>query len=256
VDRKVIVITGASGGIGAALARHLGSQGHQLVLAARRKKELREVAEQSGSQVVPVVCDVTHRHEVEYLKNTALQSFSRVDVWINNAGRGITRKVMDLTDDDLDAMFDVNLRSALYGMQSIIPYFQTQQKGHLINISSFLARVPLVTFRSAYSAAKAGLSSLTANLRVDLATTFPDVHVSLVMPGVVLTEFGRNALGGAPQASSSGMAPAAQSAEEVAATIAELIENPKPEIYTNPASHDLVKKYYEDVGAFEFETRK
>ena len=246
---KAIVITGASSGIGAALAAHLASQGHSLVLAARREAELRRVAEAAGA--LAVVADVTRRADVERLRDAALARLGHVDVWINNAGRGIARNVLDLSDDDFDAMMAVNVKSALYGMQAIVPHFQARGEGHLINVSSFLGRVPLVPIRSAYNAAKAALNALSANLRADLRATHPNVHVSVVMPGIVSTDFGRNALGGSPGAWSGSGAAGAQTAQEVAAVIASLIENPAAEVYTNPASRDLVQRYYQDVGAFE-----
>ena len=248
---KVIVITGASSGIGAALAKQLGAQGHHLVLAARREHELKFVAEQIGSQTIPVLCDVTRRRDVEHLRDAALGTFGHVDVWINNAGRGIGKKVLELTDDDFDEMIDVNLRSALYGMQVIIPHFQQRGEGHVINISSFLARVPLVTYRSAYSAAKAALNVLTANLRMDLKAMHADIHVSLVMPGGVTTDFAKHALGGTPGALPVGGSMKPQSPEEAAAAIVSLIENLKPEIYTNPALHEIAVRYCQDVAAFE-----
>ena len=101
MERKVVVITGASGGIGAATARLLGTQGHRVVLAARRENELKEAAKQAGSEAIPVVVDVTRRADVQRLKDMALENFGRVDVWINNVGRGITRPVLELTDETL-----------------------------------------------------------------------------------------------------------------------------------------------------------
>lgn len=248
---KVIVITGASAGIGAELARQLGAKGHRLVLAARRENELQQVAQESGGQAVPVVCDVTRRHDINNLKSIAIDSFGQVDVWINNAGRGINRKVMDLSDADLDEMMTVNVKSALYGMQAIIPHFQERGEGHLINVSSFLARVPRVTNRSAYSAAKAALNVLTANLRMDLQATHPGIHVSLVMPGVVTTEFGKNVLGVVPTAIPSSPPANAQTVDDVARSIIDLIEHPQPEIFTNPSLADISRRYNQDVGAFE-----
>jgi len=248
---KVIVITGASAGIGAELARQLGAKGHRLVLAARRENELQQVAQKSGGPAVPVVCDVTRRHDINNLKSIAIDSFGQVDVWINNAGRGINRKVMDLSDADLDEMMTVNVKSALYGMQAIIPHFQERGEGHLINVSSFLARVPRVTNRSAYSAAKAALNVLTANLRMDLQATHPGIHVSLVMPGVVVTEFGKNALGGMPTTIPSGRPSNAQTVDDVARSIIDLIEHPQPEIFTNPSLADISRRYYQDIAAFE-----
>jgi NADP-dependent 3-hydroxy acid dehydrogenase YdfG len=248
---KVIVLTGASSGIGAALAEHLGAQGNRLALAARREKELQEVAARSGPEALAVTTDVSKRSDVENLRDRALAAFGQVDVWINNAGRGIGKPTLELTDEDFDEMMAVNTKSALYGMQAIVPHFQSRRAGHLVNVSSFLGRVPIASVRSAYNAAKAALNSLTANLRMDLQQEYPGIHVSLVMPGVVLTEFAKNALGGAPAGPppSSPMRP--QSVEEVVAAIANLLEHPVPEIYTNPASADIVRRYYEDIGAFE-----
>jgi len=253
MESKVIVITGASEGIGASLARIAGSRGHRVVLAARREKELNEVARQSGSGAVFQVTDVTRRDDVQRLKKNAIDKCGKVDVWINNAGRGIMKPVMELTDRDVDEIMDVNLKSALYGMQVIVPYFQQQKKGHLINISSFLGRVPLVTFRSVYSAAKAALNSLTANLRMDLQADYPEVHVSTVMPGMVSTEFFKNAVGysSAHPPMAAGTVPNAQTADEVSEAIMSLIEKPRAEIFTNPVSEKIARRYYDDIAAFE-----
>jgi NADP-dependent 3-hydroxy acid dehydrogenase YdfG len=250
-----IVITGASGGIGAALAERLGVAGHRVALAARRERELQEVAARAGAGAIAVPTDVTRRGDVERLRDRAIAAFGHVDVWVNNAGRGITRQVIDLSDDELDAMMAVNVKSALYGMQAIVPHFIERGRGQVINVSSFLSRVPFATYRSAYNAAKAALNALTANLRVDLAATHPNIHVSLVMPGLVSTEFPHNALGGTP-AARTGMMPPAQTAEDVAAAIQAVIDHPVAEMYTNPAHPAIAQKYFQDVGAFEREAAK
>src|SRR6185437_78633 len=103
--------------------------------------------------------------------------------------------------------------------------------------SSFLGRVPLASHRSAYNAAKAALNALTANLRMDLRAAHPNVRVTLVMPGMVGTEFGRNALGSAPDTPIYA-GPHVQNVEDVADIIASAIANPVAEVYTNPASPD------------------
>src|SRR6478609_6852965 len=101
---KVIVITGASSGIGAALGELLASQGHQVVLIARRRQALEEVASRCGGRADVQVADVTDRAQVRRVVEAALAKHGRIDVWVNNAGQGITRNPSELTDDDLDAV--------------------------------------------------------------------------------------------------------------------------------------------------------
>jgi short-subunit dehydrogenase len=251
MNSNVIVITGASSGIGAALARQLGAEGHKLVLAARRLPELKKIAEQSGAEAIAVVCDIRSRADIDHLRDSAIEQFGQVDVWVSNAGQGINRSVLALSDEDFDEMIAVNLKSAWYGMQSIVPHFQKRGRGHLLNVSTFLSRVPFVGFRSIYSASKAALNILTANLRMDLKAQYPEIHISLVMPGVVTTDFSKNALGGAPQSFSGVRMMKPQNADEAAEAIVSLIHNPGAEIYTNPELADIAVKYIQDVAAFE-----
>ncbi|MET0406043.1 MAG: SDR family oxidoreductase [Cystobacter sp.] len=248
MNAKVVVITGASAGIGETLARRLGTRGARVVLTARREAELREVAARSGTEALAVPADVTRREDVQRVLDAALTRFGHVDVWINNAGRGITRSVLELTDEDFDEMMRVNVKSALYGMQTVMPHFQARGTGHLINVSSMLGRVPSVPHRSAYNAAKHALNALTANLRQEVRGRFPGIHVSTVLPGVVATGFGDNALGGGPD---SRALPQAQEPEEVAAVIQELIERPRGDVYTRPEYARQVLAYYTspDTGA-------
>lgn len=250
---KVVVITGASAGIGEALARLLAKRGHRVVLAARRRPELEAVAASIGANALAVVADVTSRADVERLRDEAVAHFGVIDVWINNAGRGITRNVLDLTDADIDEVMLVNVKSALYGMQTAVGHFKTTGRGHVINVSSFLARVPMASVRSVYSAAKAALNSLTTNLRMDLAGPFPGIQVSTVMPGIVATAFNANAINGSAPlfAPTPGNPMKPQTADEVAAVIAGVIDAPRPEVYTNPASPEVARKFFESIKAFE-----
>jgi len=246
--KKHVVITGASGGIGAALAEQLVAAGCRVILAARREAELRAISQRAGAGTVAVPTDVTRRADVERLRDRAIAELGHVDVWVNNAGRGITKPVLELTDEELDDMIAINVKSALYGMQAIVPHFVQRQSGHVINVSSFLSRVPFATFRSGYNAAKAALNALTANARVDLARTHPGIHVTLVMPGLVSTDFQRNARGGSPP-----LPPTtpSQTPEEAAAAIVRVIDAPVAEIYTNPQQAAVALDYFRDVGAFE-----
>jgi short-subunit dehydrogenase len=250
-----IVITGASGGIGAEVARQLASKGHSLVLAARREAELSDVARvclaAGAPSAVGVVTDVTNRRDVDALRDRAVASLGSIDVWMNNAGRGIAKSVLDVTDDDFDEMMTVNVKSALYGMQAIMPYFESRGAGHLINVSSFLGRVPMVPQRSAYNAAKAALNALTANLRMELRLRGSPVVVSLVMPGVVITDFAVNAVGAGPDAGAHYRMHGAQKVEDAAAAIVGLVESPRAELLTNDIQIGMAAKYYTDVDAWE-----
>jgi NAD(P)-dependent dehydrogenase (short-subunit alcohol dehydrogenase family) len=247
-DVKHIVITGASSGIGAVLAQQLGAVGHRIALAARRERELQDVAARAGNGAIVVPTDVTRRSDVERLRDRAIDAFGHVDVWVNNAGRGINKPVLELTDEELDLMMTVNVKSALYGMQAIAPHFIARGRGQIVNVSSVLSRVPFATFRSAYNAAKAALNALTANARVDLAREHPGIQVTLVMPGLVRTDFQRNALGGSPPIPA---ATESQAVDEAVAAIVQAIEHPVAEIYTNPRHAAVVQGYFQDVGAFE-----
>ena len=244
MEDKVVVITGASAGIGAALAELLAARGAAVVLVARSEDALRAVAARCSDRALPVAADVTRREEVHRVMEAALGHFGRVDVWVNNVGRGITRMPSELTDDDLDAMMRVNVKSALYGMQAVLPHFRERGEGHVVNVSSMLGRLPFAVARSAYCGAKHFLNALTATFRAEVQQTHPGIQVSLVSPGVVRTDFGLNALHGGVD---SRELPYSQSAEEVAEVIADVIASPRPDVYTRAGAHDRVVAYYDAV---------
>jgi short-subunit dehydrogenase len=241
---KIVVITGASSGIGAALGELLAKQGHQVVLVARRRQALEEVAARCGGRADVQVADVTDRTQVRRVVNETVAKLGRIDVWVNNAGQGISRNPSELTDEDLDAVMRANVYSALYGMQEVLPHFKARGDGHVINISSLLGRMPVATIRSAYSGAKHFLNALTAMIRAEVQATHPDIQISLVSPGIVRTDFGLNAMHGGPDSRSF---PESQSAEDVAAVIARVIETRQPDVYTRPAAA-MIAKYYATVG--------
>jgi short-subunit dehydrogenase len=251
---KTIVITGASAGIGAEFARRLSRDGNNLVLAARRRTPLQQIAAEAESLGAPralsVVADVSNRDEVEAIGKAAVDAFGGFDVWINNAGRGIDKSVLDLSGDDFDEIMTVNAKSALFGSQVAAAHFLASGHGHIINVSSFLGRVPLALHRSAYNAAKAALNALTANFRVELHKRNPEIHVTLFMPGMVATDFAKNAKH-APPGVGSYAGPHVQTAAQVADILADVIEHPVAEVYTNPSSSDMARRYFADVGAFE-----
>ena len=245
MPNRVVVITGASAGIGAALAERLGAQGESLTLVARRLGALHDVAVRCGPEVLTVAADVSRRHEVRRAIDETLSRFGHIDVLVNNVGQGITRSPSLLTDDDIDEMVRINVKSALYGMQEILPHFTSRNAGHVINVSSLLGRMPLAVFRSAYCGAKHFLNALTATMRAEVQATHPGIQFSLVSPGVVRTDFGLNARHGGPD---SRQLPYSQSAEEVAAVIAGVIDSRRPDVYTSAGSRDRVLLYYESLG--------
>jgi len=242
---KVVVITGASGGIGAATAELLAARGARLTIVARGGEALKAVADRCGPGAFAIVADATRREEVGRVVQKSLAHFGRIDVWINNVGRGITRLPSELSDQDVEDMVRVNVLTAMYGMQEVLPHFKERGAGHIINVSSMLGRIPLKPFRSAYNGAKHFLNALTANFRAEIAETHPGIQVSLISPGVVRTDFGRNALHGGPD---SHQIPESQSAEEVAAVIVGVVESPRPDVYTFPGARDRVVGYFESLG--------
>jgi NADP-dependent 3-hydroxy acid dehydrogenase YdfG len=248
---KVIVITGASAGIGAALAEVAVARGARgVVLAARRIDELSKLADKLGPSALAVVTDVTRRKDNDELRTQAIAKFGRIDVWVNNAGRGISRMPSQLTDEDIDDMVTTNLKSVVYGVQAVLPHMKQNKAGHIITVSSGLARFPFAAIRSAYSAAKAAVNLYMASLRLELRAEFPQIHTTTVMPGVVATDFGSNALHGGMD---SRQLPGAQPVEEVAHVIADVVDKPLAEIYTRPQMRELAARYFaaEDVSAVE-----
>ena len=242
---KVIVITGASGGIGAALAHTVVQRGASVVLVARREEALGGVARACGERAHPVVGDVTRREDVRRVVSESLARFGRIDVWVNNVGQGISRMPSQLTDEDVDDIIKVNVKSALYGMQEVLPHFKERGDGHVVNVSSMLGRIPFALIRSAYNGAKHFLNALTANFREEVQQTHPGIQFSLISPGVVGTDFGLNARHGGPDSRS---LPNAQTAEEVATVIADVIETRRPDVYTRVGARERIAAYYASVG--------
>lgn len=241
----VVVITGASGGIGAALAERLAGHGATVVLVARRQDALRTVAARCHGRGRPMVADMTDRRAVRRVVTETLAQCGRIDVWVNNVGQGITRNPSQLDDADIDEMMRVNVKSALYGMQEVLPHFTERNAGHIGNVSSMLGRVPFAPVRSAYNGAKHFLNALTANLREEIRPMHPGIQISLVSPGIVRTEFGLNARHGGRD--SRGL-PHSQSADEVAAVIEGVLASRAPDVYTRTGARERVIGSSGDVG--------
>jgi short-subunit dehydrogenase len=242
---KVVVITGASGGIGAALAEQLAARGAALALVARRQDALAAVAARCGERALALAADVSEREQVKRVVAETLAAYGRIDVWVNNVGVGISRQPTQLTDEDLDDMMRYNVKTALYGMQEVLPQFRSRGSGQVVNVSSLLGRIPFAVPRSAYCGAKHFLNALTATFREEVQAEHPGIHVSLVSPGVVYTDFGLNARHGGVD---SRKIPGGQTPEEVAAVIADVIARPRPDVYTRAGAQARIAQHYAALG--------
>ncbi|MEZ5288138.1 MAG: SDR family oxidoreductase [Vicinamibacterales bacterium] len=242
---QVIVLTGASAGIGAAAAEVLARDGARLVLVARRQDALEAVQARCGDAATVQTADVTDREAIRRVVAATLEQAGRIDVWINNAGRGITRAPSELTDADVDDMMRINVKAVLYGMQEVLPHFKARGTGHVINVSSMLGRIPFAAPRSAYVGAKHFLNALTAMIREEVQATHPGIQFSLVSPGVVYTDFGLNAAHGGPD---SRAIPGGQEPEAVARVIASVVRSRLPDVYTIAGARQRVVDYYSGTG--------
>ena len=186
IKNKVIVITGASSGIGEATAIHLAQQGAKLVLAARGLQRLESVAqriEQLNENVAFKETDVRRRDHLTNLVDLALGQFGKLDVFISNAGIGPISLLDDLRVDDWDDMIDVNLKGTLYGIAAALPVFRNQGFGHFINIIS-TAGLKIVPTMAVYAATKNAVRTLTEGLRQEAG---PKLRVTGISPGFVKT---------------------------------------------------------------------
>lgn len=192
LKQKVIVITGASKGIGKSLSIFLAKQGSHIVLIGRNKEDLVQVQEEirqmtNGQQkVMSISLDLTEFEEIPNAVNTIIEEMGTIDVLINNAGVNIPKKAEDTTLEDWDAVLDINLKSVFFLSQNVGNYMKREEKGKIINMSSQMAFVGYYR-RSAYCASKGGLTQLTKALAVEWAQN--NVLVNAVAPTFIETSF-------------------------------------------------------------------
>lgn len=184
---KVIVITGASSGIGRGLAEFLAREQAKLVIAARRTRVIEELADSLGPHVIPVTADVSRRQDVESLHRAAVNNFGRIDVWVNNAGIGTYGPFVDTPLRDLNRTVEVNLLGTMYGSHFALRRFKEQKQGTLINVSSFASKIPM-PYGAAYTGSKFGVSGLSNGLYEEIRLEdYPDIHVCSIDPWVTDT---------------------------------------------------------------------
>jgi len=188
IQGKVVAITGAGRGIGRATALYLAARGARVVLGARSETELLDVAKEiqsAGGEAALRSTDVTRRTDLESLIRLGRDRFGRVDVIVNNAGIGPISRFDALRVEDWDAMIDVNLRGALYGIAAALPVFAQQGKGHVINVIS-TAGLKIVPTMGVYAATKNALRTATEALRQEAGAK---LRVTEVSPGFIDTSF-------------------------------------------------------------------
>ncbi|MFZ1008813.1 MAG: SDR family NAD(P)-dependent oxidoreductase [Candidatus Sulfotelmatobacter sp.] len=192
---KIVVITGASMGIGEAIAKIFADQGASVVMLSRDASRLEEARARVGhtERTLALTCDVRHREDIDRAIGLTVHHFQRIDVWVNNAGHGLLDSVAQLNMAACREMFDTNFFGAIGAMQAVIPVMRRQGGGTIINISSVAGHIP-IPFHAAYSATKFALNAMGKAAGVELKND--GIHVLTVCPGYVRTDFGKNAVQG------------------------------------------------------------
>ncbi|MBH0229497.1 SDR family oxidoreductase [Halobacillus yeomjeoni] len=189
LTKKAAIITGASSGIGKAIAHHLAEQGADVVLAARRSERLKELAEEIQQtyevKAKVVETDVTNKEDMERLVQVTKDEFGRVDIFVNNAGVMLLSFMKNDHVDEWDQMVDVNIKGVLYGIHASLPTMIEQGAGHIINVSS-VAGHEVFPSSTVYSATKHAVRALSMGLEKELSRS--GVRVTNVSPGAVDTE--------------------------------------------------------------------
>jgi NADP-dependent 3-hydroxy acid dehydrogenase YdfG len=188
IKDKIVVVTGASSGLGKATARLLSAAGATVVLGARRADRLRMLAkelETSGNKALAVTTDVSQCEQVRALVDSAVRTYGRVDVMINNAGLMPQAPLERLKVDEWDRMIDVNLKGVLYGIAAALPHMQRQKSGHFINVSSVAAHRVGPGF-AVYAATKFAVRALSEGLRQEVKPY--NIRTTVISPGAVATE--------------------------------------------------------------------
>lgn len=195
---KVVVVTGASMGIGEAIAKLFADQGARVVLLSRDAGRAEAARARVGhsDQTMALSCDVRNREEIDRVIGLTIHHFSRIDIWVNNAGHGILDSVEQVDMAACRDTFNTNFFGALEAMQAVIPVMTQQGAGTIINISSVAGHIP-IPFHAAYSATKFAMNAIGKAARIELKKY--GIEVLTVCPGYVRTDFGANAIKGKNQ---------------------------------------------------------
>jgi NADP-dependent 3-hydroxy acid dehydrogenase YdfG len=242
--RNVALVTGASSGIGAAIARDLGARGYYLALAARRKESLEAVASAirtAGGGAVPLVCDVTKPDQIAACVAHTMKEFGRIDVLVNNAGVMHNGRIGGADVAEWRAMIDVNLVGLMLMTHAVLPHMQAVRRGHIVNISSVAGRI-ITVGNGVYNVTKWAVNVFSEALRKEVYVD--NIKVTIVCPGVVDTELSEKIAN--PEARANFQAFAASldplTADDVARAVAYALEQPAHvgvnEIVMRPAQQE------------------
>ena len=188
IEKKVVVITGGSSGLGEATARHLASLGAKIILGARREDKLKAIVEDiksAGGEADYLVTDVTNRSDVEALVQKAVDTYGRIDVMVNNAGIMAIAPMSALKVDEWDRMIDINIKGVLYGVAAALPVFEKQESGHFINISSIAGVKVFSPGGTVYSGTKFAVRAISEGLRHEVGG---NIRTTSIEPGAIESE--------------------------------------------------------------------
>ena len=186
IEGKVVVITGASSGLGEAAARFVSAQGAWVALGARRIDRLESLAKElMGERTMAIQTDVTRYDQVKRLVDNAVEKFGRIDVIINNAGLMPNSPLERLKIEDWDRMIDVNIKGVLYGIAAVLPHMKQQRSGHIINVAS-VAGLKVRPGGAVYAATKHAVRALSEGLRLEVKPY--NIRTTVISPGAVSTE--------------------------------------------------------------------
>jgi short-subunit dehydrogenase len=228
IKDKVVIVTGASQGIGQATARYLAEHGAKVVLAARSKEKLEDISRELPDSEV-IITDLRNPLEIKKMVEKTMDKYGRIDILINNVGQGMYGLLEDMDLEDYKKIMELNVYGPLLAMQEVIPIMKRQGGGMIVNVSSGVTKMYLPQM-SAYSSSKYALNAISFIARQELAAD--NIVVSVVMPKMTSTNFFRNLIGVRPEWAGNQDVSSYQvdSPEKVAGKIAELIESEKPEI--------------------------
>ncbi|MCZ8521378.1 MULTISPECIES: SDR family oxidoreductase [Paenibacillus] len=188
VTGKVVMITGASSGIGEATAKLLAQNGAKVVLAARREERLsslKNTIEEQGGAAIYKVTDISSHKEVEELSQYAIDTYGQIDVLVNNAGIMPLSYLHEKKVSEWDQMIDINIKGVLYGIGAVLPYMRARKQGHIINVSSVTGHIVRKSW-AVYSGTKFAVRAITEALRQEEAEN--NIRTTIICPGGVATE--------------------------------------------------------------------